>query len=162
MGVSALVPTTRVDGTVNSTANKSADLPVDHTLIAIPSHPDTLFPLLMQRMSPLWVPRQAHRVEGGASFEINDWKIRLGELKISGGQGQGRSRGCICEIELHGEANDDEREDEFTEEIATAFFKGLVEGSGVDIGKMRVIGKVPGREHELARQYMELLTFARS
>ena len=113
-------------------------------------------------MSPLWVPRQAHRVEGGASFEINSWKVRIGELKISGGQGQGRIKGCICEIEYHGEANEGERGEEITEGVATAFFEGLVEGSGVDIGRMRVIGKVSGTEHELVRQYMDLLIFAKS
>jgi TATA-binding related factor (TRF) of subunit 20 of Mediator complex len=162
VGTSASTLATHSDGAANSIASRPADSLGEYTLISIPSHPDTLFPLMMQRMSPLWVPRQAHRIERGASFETNDWKIRVGELRISGGQGQGRVRGCICEAEFLGEGDGEEGDEGDAEGVITAFFEGLVEGSGVDVGNLKVIGKVCGKGNALVRQYMDLLKFARS
>lgn len=155
--------TTLPNELTNGSATKPLDLSGELTLITIPSQPDTLFPLLMQRMSPLWVPRQAHRIEGGASFLIGDWQIRVGELKISGGQGQGRVRGCVCEVEfLQG---DDEEEDCDPEEnygLARAFIEDLLQSSGVDASASKVIRPVTSGRDGLLRQYMELLKFARS
>lgn len=113
-------------------------------------------------MSPLWVPRQAHRVEGGASFLIGDWKVRIGELRISGGQGQGRVRGCICEVEffLGSDGEEDDREE--IDGLARPFFEGLLHGSGVNAGDMKVIGPGVGQSNGLIRQYMDLLRFGRN
>ncbi|ERF71888.1 hypothetical protein EPUS_01803 [Endocarpon pusillum Z07020] len=151
----------------NELANGSATKPMDPsgelTLITIPSQPDTLFPLLMQRMSPLWVPRQAHRVEGGASFLIGDWQIRIGELRISGGQGQGRVRGCVCEIEgLLGDNDDEDGDTQENNGLARAFLDDLLQGSGVDASGTMVIRPVERGRDGLIRQYMDLLKFARS
>ena len=147
----------------NGSATKSMDPSGELTLITIPPQPDTLFPLLMQRMSPLWVPRQAHRVEGGASFLIGDWQIRIGELRISGGQGLGRVRGCICEVEFL--LGDDDDEDVDTQEnngLARAFFEDLLQGSGADVSGIMVVKPVERGRDGLIRQYMDLLKFARS
>lgn len=127
--------------------------------MTIPSHSDTLFPLLVQRMSPLWVPRQAHRIEGGASFEMTDWKVRIGELRISAGQGQGRVRGCVCEAEFLGGGDGDQ---EGMEGMARAFIEGLARDSSVAVDGIKVVGPVAGEGSELVRQYMDLLKFARS
>lgn len=118
----------------------------------------------MQKMSPLWVARQAHRVDGGTSFLIGDWKVRLGELRISGGQGQGRVRGCVCEVEfLFGDDGEEEEEDhEEIERLARAFFEGLIHGSDVDLAGMKVVGTAASRENRLVRQYMELFKFAKT
>lgn len=148
----------------NSLANGSSDQlkpsSPDFTLITVPAQPDTLFPLLMQKMSPLWVPRQAHRVDGGVWFEIGDWKARIGELKITGGLGQGRVRGCVCEVEFPGGDDEDEGEEEEEREgVARTFLEGLLQDSGVDLGAMKVVGGFIGKENTLVRQYMNLLKF---
>jgi TATA-binding related factor (TRF) of subunit 20 of Mediator complex len=116
----------------------------------------------MQKMSPLWIPRQAHRVDGGTSFIIGDWKVRVGELRITGGQGQGRVRGCICEVEFLFGDDDEEEDHEEIEGLAKAFFEGLIQGSDVDLAGMRIVGTAAGKENKLVRQYMELLKFART
>ena len=161
VGTSASVSAAGPNGAANPTATNSADSLGEYTLITIPAQPDTLFPLMMQRMSSLWVPRQAHRVEGGTSFAIDDWKVRIGELKISGGQGQGRVRGTLCEVEFLGGADGEERDDEEIVEVLKAFFEGLAEDSGIDVSKMKVTEKVASKESELIQRYMDLLKFAR-
>lgn len=116
----------------------------------------------MQRMSPLWVPRQAHRVEGGASFLIGDWQIRVGELRISGGQGQGRVRGCVCEVDFLLGDDEEDGDPEENNGLARAFFEDLLQGSGIDPSAIKVIGPVTSGRDGLIRQYMDLLRFARS
>lgn len=151
------------NGAAHPTATKSADSPGQYTLITVPSQPDTLFPLLMQRMPSLWVPRQAHRVEGGTSFEIDDWRVSIGELKISGGQGQGRVKGILAQVELLGGADADGGQggDEEVPDAFKAYFAGLSEGSGVDVSKIKVTERVASQEHEFIQRYMDLLNFTR-
>lgn len=147
-------------GLTNGSSDPQSKSSADFTLVTIPAQPDTLFPLLMQKMSPLWVPRQAHRVEGAVWFEIGDWKARIGDLKITGGLGQGRVRGCVCEVEFPGGDDWDEvEEEEEREGVARAFLEGLLQGSGVDLGAMKVVGGFAGKENRLVRQYMSLLRF---
>jgi hypothetical protein len=163
VGTSAVTPINAA--TLNKSANESTIKQTDSsemTLIAIPSQPDNFLPLLMQRMSPLWVPRQAHRVEGGTSFIINDWKIRIGELRISGGRGQGRVRGCVCELEPLFIDDDKERDDAEMAGLARVFFENVVQDSGVDIHEMKIVGPVAGGRDGLVRQYLDFLTFART
>lgn len=164
VGTSAVTSITAA--TPNEPANGSATtqrLASELTLITIPSQPDTLCPLLMQRMSPLWVPRQAHRVEGGTSFLIDGWKFRLGELRISAGRGQGRVRGCVCELEpVSADYDDEEKYGAELARMARVFFETVVQGSGVDLYEMKMVGPVAGGSDGLMRQYLDLLTFART
>jgi hypothetical protein len=114
-------------------------------------------------MSPLWVLRQAHRIEGGISFLIDGWKFFLGELRISGGRGQGRVRGYVCELEpVSVEGNDEERDGDESAKMARVFFESMVQGSGVDIHEMKIVGPIAGEKDGLIRQYMDFLTFART
>lgn len=101
-------------------------------------------------------------MKGGVSFGIGDWKVRIGELRMLGGQGQGRIRGCLCEVELPEDVGDDQGSQEGIKELAKAFFESLIEGSGVDVGAMKVIGHVNGEGSQIVRQYMDLLKFARN
>ncbi len=102
-------------------------------------------------------------MEGGASFLIADWRIRVGELRISGGQGQGRVRGCVCEVEsLLGDEEEEVGDPEENNGLARAFFEDLLESSGVDASAIKVIGPVTGGRDGLIRQYMDLLKFARN
>lgn len=110
----------------------------------------------------MWVPRQAHRVEGGASFLVGEWKIRIGELRISGGQGQGRVRGCVCEVDFLSGEDDEERDHAEIDGLARAFFEAVVHSSGVDVHGMKITGPVAGGRDGLMRQYMDLLKFART
>lgn len=96
------------------------------------------------------------------SYGIGDWKLRIGELRIAGGQGQGRVRGCLCELELPESGDAEEDNHDRVEEIAKAFFESLIQGSGVDVGGVKVIGHVEGEGNQIVRQYMQLLKFART
>lgn len=146
----------------NGTAEPTKTSP-DLAIVTVPSQPDTLFPLMMQKMSPMWAARQAHRVEAGITLGMDNWKIRVGELRISGGPGQGRVRGCLCELEYVGDEEGLERAPDRLADLAKAHLKGLAQDSGVDLGEMRVIAPVPGGNGvSLVRQYMDLLQFTRN
>jgi len=101
-------------------------------------------------------------VEGGTSFLIDGWKFRLGELRISGGRGQGRVRGCVCELEpVSVDYDDEERYGAELAKMARVFFETVVQGSGVDVHEMKIVGPIAGGRDGLMRQYLDLLTFAR-
>ena len=93
---------------------------------------------------------------------IGDWRVRLGELKISGGRAHGKVRGCVCEVGYFLADNGEQRDSGEIESLARAFFEDLVQGSGVDARGMKVIAPVAGAKNGLVRQYMDLLEFASS
>lgn len=134
-------------------------------------------------MEPLWALRSSLRVENGAAFSLRggDLRVRLGDARITAGQGQGRVRGMVAEVAFsdvdedeilngaHGEAENGEHavDWEGREEMLRSFWDGLVGGSEVDMDRLQVVVKVPGvvkAEKDnltLVRQYMELLRLAR-
>ncbi|KAI9800027.1 MAG: hypothetical protein M1833_003556 [Piccolia ochrophora] len=95
--------------TSSSTATATPPPP---TIIAVPSPSSTeeLIQLLTLKMGPLWTSRQTLVVSGGASFEMEDMRVRIGEVKqggsgvgTGGGPGAGGSqigRGVAVEVEV--------------------------------------------------------------
>ena len=55
--------------------------------------------LVASKFGPLWQPRLALHVINGATFEVGDFKIRVGEVKQGYGGGTQTARGAVCEIE---------------------------------------------------------------
>lgn len=55
--------------------------------------------LIASKFGPLWQPRQALHVNNGATFEVGDFKVRVGELKQGYAGGTQMGRGAVCEIE---------------------------------------------------------------
>ena len=136
-------------------------------------------------MEPLWTLRSGLRVEHGVAFMLanGDWRLRLGDGRIAPGQGQGRVRGMVAELEFCGLGDDEGDPSEANEEhdnggnaldwegrekMLKSFWDGLVSGSEVSMERLQVVVKVPGIEKgekgdlTLVRQYMELLRFART
>jgi hypothetical protein len=155
------------------------------TLISVPNGPpaEELFWTITRKMEPLWAIRSSLRVENGAAFSLlgGDWRLRLGDARITAGQGQGRVRGMVAEVEFCDVAEDavsngptDGAENaeyvvdwEGWEKMLRSFWDGLVRETGVSMDRLQVVVKVPGvakgekDELTLIRQYMELLRFAR-
>lgn len=75
------------------------------SIIAIPAGPQSedFVQLVIARLGPLWTLRQVLQVSQGYAFELDEFRVRLGEVK----QGQGTSqqtKGVIVEVEwLSGE-----------------------------------------------------------
>lgn len=111
-----------------------------------------------------------------------DWRLRLGDAKITSGQGHGRVRGMVAEVEFRDVAEDEvpngagEQTDngqdvidwEGREKLLRSFWDSLVRESGVSMERLQVVVKVPGVAKgekdnlTLVRQYLELLRFART
>ena len=151
------------------------------TIISIPTGQavEELFWTITQKMQPLWAFRSGLRVENGVALDLGDgsWRVRIGELKISAGQGQGRVRGTVVEVESSAMGDDDEdstggeepHDDwEARETVLRSFWDSLVDGCDIRMEGLRSVVKVPlagtsGKNDSLlVRQYMELLRFART
>ena len=138
-------------------------------------------------MEPLWAFRSSLRVENGVAFSLlgGDWRVRLGDVRITAGQGQGRVRGMVAELEFCGADDDDAGladassneqakngesavDWDLRETLLRSFWDGLVSDSGVSMDRSQVVVKVPGVDKvekddlTLVRQYMELLRFTRA
>jgi TATA-binding related factor (TRF) of subunit 20 of Mediator complex len=155
-------------------------------VISVPTGPPTeeLFWTIAHKMEPLWAFRSSLRLENGAAFSLlgGDWRLRLGDARITAGQGQSRVRGLVAEVEFCDVAEDGvlngvskEAEDgkyvidwEGRETMLRSFWDGLVRESGVSMDRLQVVVKVPGAakgerdDLTLVRQYMELLRFTRA
>lgn len=72
------------------------------TIISIPSggSSEEFTQLILAKFAPLWQQRQALHVSNGVAFEVNGFRIRVGEVKQGYGGGSQVTRGAICEIEL--------------------------------------------------------------
>ncbi|KAI9823034.1 MAG: hypothetical protein M1832_002688 [Thelocarpon impressellum] len=150
--------------------------------VPAPGQADELSHLLTTKMGPLWTSRQSLLVSHGAAFELEDFRVRLGELRQA--QGAQMSRGVIIEVEWLGDSDGDGEGEETadaweTGELAIrAFWDALglqggrsyirVAGVGVGVGggdgdgesKGKGKGKGKGkasRALDLPRQYCELL-----
>jgi hypothetical protein len=156
------------------------------TIISVPTGPpaEDLLWTTTRKMEPLWALRASLRVENGAAFSLLDgeWRLRLGDARITGGQGHGRVRGMVAEVQFCNVAEDDvpnragEEMDngpdvvdwEGREKLMRSFWDSLVHESGVNMERLQVVVKVPrvGKAEKvdltLVRQYMELLRFARA
>ena len=131
-----------------SSGGESAGEPAN--IISIPSgaQSENFIQLVLSRFGPLWTQRQSLSVSNGQAFEVEDFRIRLGEVR----QGQGgaqQNRGVIVEVEWAGGDDDwDAIEDEIR-----AFWTGL------DFKGAREYIRVPGIEKNLGniRQWCEAI-----
>ncbi|KAI9723295.1 MAG: hypothetical protein M1812_001178 [Candelaria pacifica] len=136
------------------------------TLVAVPQTQTAEFVQLMTtKMGPLWTQRQTLQVSNGSSYELQDFKVRLGEVK----QGQNAiHKGVIAELEwVAGSGNDIWEAENAAEtndwEAGELVIRALWEG--LDISGSREMIRAPGVGQEdekgkgmdLARQYCEIL-----
>ena len=115
-------PQTRA-GTPATSASGGESLGEPANIIAIPAGPQSedFVQLLIARLGPMWALRQTLQVNQGLTFEVDDFRIRLGEVK----QGQGSSqqtKGVIVELEWLGEM---EIEAVAAEEAIKSFWSSL-------------------------------------
>jgi TATA-binding related factor (TRF) of subunit 20 of Mediator complex len=151
------------------------------SIIAIPngSTAEECYEMITKKMQPLWTPRQNVRVDGGTALELNrgDWRMRIGDVRITSRQGQGNIRGVVVEVQYCGDEDeeDDGQDDEkeqakwnVRDQMLRSFFEAAMRESNVAMEGLRVVIKVSGvkktesSEWVLLRQYMELLRFART
>lgn len=128
------------------------------TLISLPTSPSSeeFITLLLTKYGPLWQQRQILGIVNGQGFEIDDFRVRIGEVRQAGGgvggggpgQMMGIGKGAVCEVEWVG---GEEGDLEGAGEVIAGFWEGL----GVKGG--RKVYEVPGvREGDgSVRQWFE-------
>lgn len=133
------------------------------TVIAIPAGGATedFTQLIASKFGPLWQPRQVLHVSNGATFEVGDLKVRVGELKQGYGGGTQMARGAVCEVEWaaaeavqdKGVASAEVEDWKSAESIIRTFWVAL------GVKAAREVFLVPGLEHGhgSARQWCEIL-----
>lgn len=143
--------------TADGKANGQNDLPVSIRTI---SSTVSAFEVAERGMGPLWMHRQTLQVMQGAAYEIDEFRIRVGDLRQITPRQQ--MRGTVVEIEWigNGEGNDDKEEDlEGGEVLIQAFWENL----GMEFGEKQIVREFvtpPGlRRDQLAsvRLFVELL-----
>ena len=99
------------------------------TIISIPpgGSSEEFIQLMLSKFGPLWQQRQVLGVVNGQAFEVDDFRVRIGEVRQAGGGGAGQmGKGAVCEVEWVGGG-----EDEADWEGAGAVIAGFWEGLGV-------------------------------
>ncbi|KAI9736985.1 MAG: hypothetical protein M1834_000574 [Cirrosporium novae-zelandiae] len=129
------------------------------TICAMPSgsSAEEMMQLIVTKMGALWTRKQGLQVAQGYIFEVEDYKIRLGDIK----QPQnGHVRGCVIDIEWapaqadKGENNDIELDVASGQAAIRSFWQGL------DVPGAKEFINVPGLgkgDFDLVRQYLEML-----
>ena len=127
-------------------------------MVAIPAGPQTdeFSHFLTAKLAPLWTSRQTLLVQNGFGFEMEDYRVRIGEVKQA--QAAQAPRGVVVEVEWLGDGDDGASGGETGEMAVQAFWDALELQGG------RKYIKVPGaggngkaKSSDLARQYCELL-----
>ena len=144
-------------GTPASSVGDSANGEAPATIIAIPSglQSEEMVQLVVGKLSPLWSHRQTLHVGNGMAFEMEDFRIRIGEVR----QGQGALvKGTVVEMEWLASPGGDleERDWDTAQLVIRAFWETL----GID-GAREVI-RVSGsgdKGFDLVSQYCQLLRF---
>jgi len=96
------------------------------TLASIPagSASEEFVQLILTKLGPIWQQHQVLSISSGQAFEIDDFKVRVGEIKQGYSGGAQMGRGAVCEIEWGGE-DGEESDWETGECVIRAFWEGL-------------------------------------
>lgn len=125
-------------------------------MIAIPSglQSEEMLQLVVGKLSPLWSHRQTLLVGNGLAFEMEDFRVRVGEVR----QGQtGLVKGTVVEVEWLAAADEDS-EEESDCDTAHLVIRAFWDTLGID--GAREVMRVPGsgnKGFDLVNQYCQLL-----
>jgi hypothetical protein len=143
-------------GTPASSVGDAAGSEGAATVIAIPSglQSEEMLQLVVGKLSPLWSHRQTLLVGNGLAFEMDDFRVKVGEMR----QGQtGLVKGTVVEVEWLAAADEDSEEEsdgDTAQLVIRAFWNTL----GID--GAREVMRVPGsgnKGFDLVSQYCQLL-----
>jgi len=128
-------------------------------VIAIPQQgqSDELVQLIITKFGPLWSHRQMLQVTNGSGYEVEDFRIRVGEVRQGHG---GQARGVVVEIGwLAGDNGEGEAQDSADWEMGQAVIRAFWEKLEVPNGReyIAVPGVGTGKGMDLERQYFDLL-----
>ena len=143
-------------GTPASSVGDGASSEGAATIIAIPagSQSEEMVQLVVGKLSPLWSHRQMLHVGNGLAFEMEDFRVRVGEVR----QGQSALvKGTVVEVEWLAAA-DGEPEEESDWDTAQLVIRAFWETLGIE--GAREVMRVPGsgkRAFDLVNQYCQVL-----
>ncbi|KAI9879788.1 MAG: hypothetical protein M1830_007230 [Pleopsidium flavum] len=126
------------------------------TIVAIPSgvQSEEMVQLVVGKLGPLWSHRQTLHVSNGTAYEMEDFHVRLGELR----QGQSAQiKGVVAEVEWLGggdSGSEEEADWDTTELVIRAFWDALGLEGAREFIRVPELGK--GR-FDLVSQYCQLL-----
>lgn len=145
-------------GTPSSSVGDGTGSELAATIIAIPAgvQSEEMVQLVAGKLSPLWSHRQTLHVGNGLAFGMEDFRVRVGDLR----QGQSALvKGTVVEIEWLAAA-DGESQEESDWETSQLVIRAFWDTLGID-GAREVI-RVPGSGNkglDLVGQYCQLLRF---
>lgn len=125
-------------------------------IIAIPSgaQSEEMVQLVVGKLGSLWTPRQTLHVVNGTAYEMEDFRVRVGEIR------QGQTvlvKGTVVEIEWV-DSGENDSEEEIDWDTAELVIRAFWESLGIE-GAREFI-KVPGlgeKRFVLISQYCQLL-----
>jgi hypothetical protein len=110
-------------------------------------------------MGPMWAHRQTLQVYQGVAYEIDEFRVRVGDLRQLAPRQQ--VKGTVVEIQwVRSEDGDEEAEDEMMGEV---LIKGFWKKFGMELGEKQVVKefvrmpRVQNEEIGLVKQWVELL-----
>lgn len=145
---------------------------VTPTMISIPSGvvPNGFLNMITTKMQPLWAPRNEFRVDKGTSVELSDDEVsavRVGELRVTAGQGAGKTRGVVIELTMREDEDDEGAGDAVAREITLRdALDAIFRESSVKMSNAKLVSRLASKlkeepEHaELARLYANLMRVA--
>ena len=156
VAISAPQPQTQADTPASSGGDGAGGVEDASTIIAIPSglQSEEMVQLIVGKLSPLWTHRQTLHVSNGVAYEMEDFRVRVGEVK----QGQNvQAKGTVVEVECLAGV-DGAPEEEIDWETGELIIREFWDTLGIE-GAREVI-RVPesgSRAFDLVNQYCQLL-----
>lgn len=139
------------------------------TMISVPSGAvaNSFFSMVTAKMQPLWAARNEFRIDNGISVELSDGEVsavRVGELRVTVGQGAGKIRGVIIEMRMREDEDEEDAVDMAAREaMLRAALSARFRGSNVNLSNAKIVsitdsGKQERIEQgETVRLYSELM-----
>jgi hypothetical protein len=131
---------------------------------------NSFFSMVTTKMNPLWAARSEFRIDNGTAVDLSEGEVaavRVGELKVTVGQGAGKVRGVVIELRLRENEEQEVETDVAAREGALrAALEVRFRGSGVNLSNAKVVckassdGKEGTEPGEVIRLYAELMKVA--
>lgn len=142
------------------------------TMISVPSGAvaNSFINMVTTKMQPLWAARSELRIDNGTSVELTSGEVaavRVGELRVTVGQGAGKIRGVVVELRMR---DDEDEEDEVDVAVREAVLRAALDatfrGSGVNVSNAKLLSRITLKtkegieQGEVVRVYSELMRVA--
>jgi hypothetical protein len=131
---------------------------------------NSFFSMVTAKMQPLWAARNEFRIDNGTSVELSDGEVlavRVGELRVTVGQGAGKVRGVVIEMRMREDEDEEDAVDMAAREaMLRAALSATFRGINVNLSNAKIVSKTTSgkqggiKQGEIVRLYSELMRVA--